>query len=190
MEGYRYQELAYLVVPIGLGLEFFMAARREKSTEGTRPLGAYILDLCGFIFMAIVPALFLFTIVCIETRAFPLREDTLARFDRYGVMFLFLGAWWQVYIWAALRARRFSPEEYLKRLWVPFIAAGVFISLLILWVSPWGLKWVSMVWFVVLAGAMVVFKAGPRTIEKTMWVLAGITFVVENLFFVWLETLV
>ncbi len=190
METYRYQELVYLVVPISLGMEFFMAGRRERAMDGSRPLGAYILDLCGFLFTALVPAMFVFTIVCIETNAFPLRMDTLARFDRYGVMFLFLGAWWQVYIWAALRARRFPPEQYLKKLWLPFLGAGIYISLLILWVSPWGLKWASMVWFFALTALMVLFKAGPRAVEKTMWVLAGLTFVIENIFFVWLETLV
>lgn len=190
MEGYRYQELVYLVVPISLGLEFFMAARKEKASDGARPLGAYILDLCGLIFTAVIPAMFIFTIVCIETKAFPLRLDTLARFDRYGVMFMFLGAWWQVYIWAALRARRFPPEQYLKKLWLPFLVAGIYISLLILWVSPWGLKWVSIIWFFALTGLLVLFKAGPRTVEKTMWVLAGLTFLIENIFFLWLETLV
>lgn len=59
---------------------------------------------------------------------------------------------------------------------------------LILWVSPWGLRWVSTVWFILLFGISNFFKT--KIIERTMWILAGITFLVENILFIWFETIV
>ncbi len=190
MEAYRYQEIAYLIVPVTLGLEFFMTAKNEKKDKNETPLGSYVLDLWGFVFFALIPAMFVFTIWAIESKAFPLRESTLARLDRYGVMFMFMGAWWQIYIIGALRARRLLSLESRVSLWGPFIGLGTFISLLVLWVSPWNLKWVSVGWFLVISAALHFFKAGPKTIERVLWILAGITFIVENIIFVWLETIV
>ncbi len=190
MEAYRYQEFAYLVVPIMTGYEFFVAAKKERASRGDSPLGAYILDICGFIFMALIPALFIFTIACLEAGLFAFREETLARLDRYGVMFFFMGAWWQVYIIGALRARRSQGENLLKQVWIPFISLGIYISLLILWVSPWGLKWVSLGWFILFTLFMAIIKPSKRTVERVLWILAGITFFLENILFLWLETVV
>lgn len=111
MEAYRYQELAYLVVPVMLGMEFFMCARDERKNKSEAPLGSYLLELSGFIFMALIAAVFLFTIWAVETKRFPLQEVTLARLDRYGVLFFFMGAWWQVYLFGALRARRMERSK-------------------------------------------------------------------------------
>ncbi len=190
MQAYRYQELAYLIVPVMLGVEFFITAKDEKKGREETPIGSYILDFFGFIFMTIIPALFIFTIWAIEKGSFPFGEETLARLDRYGVMFMFMGAWWQVYLIAALRARRLRYDNKPIKLWGPFILLGVFISFLVLWVSPWGLKWVSVGWFFVLTAIMLVFKVKPKTLERVFWALAIFTFILENILFVWLESIV
>ena len=190
MEAYRYQEIIYLVVPIFLGMEFFVSARNEKREKKEVPLGSYILDFCGFIFTALVPAIFLFTIWALESRAFPLREETLGRLDRYVVMFLFMGAWWQVYMIGALRARRLTEGSSPLYLWGPFIGLGVFISFLVLWVSPWNMKWISVGWFILISAILYFLKTKPKTMERTFWILSGLTFFLENIFFLWLETVV
>jgi hypothetical protein len=190
MEPYRYQELIFLVVPVMLGMEFFMTSRNEKRGKKEIPLGSYVLDFCGFIFTALVPSIFIFTIWAIETGAFPFRETTLARLDRYGVMFFFMGAWWQVYMIGALRARRLSNMHSDMYLWGPFLGLGIFISLLVLWVSPWNLKWISIGWFIFIAGILHILKANPGIKEKVLWFLAGITFFVENILFMWLEAII
>ncbi len=191
MEAYRYQQLVYLAVPVILGIEFFRCANEEKRGREETPLGYYLLDVFGFVFTALLPAVFIFTIWAIETKAFPQQIVPLARLDRYAVMFLFMGAWWQVYLFAALRARRLGRTEGSRvRLWGPFLFLGVFISLLVLWVSPWNMKWISVVWFLFLFGILAGLKLRLMYVERTMWVLAALTFAVENVLFLWLESVV
>lgn len=190
MEAYRYQQLVYLIVPVFLGVEFFVTAKAERDEGGRASLGYYLLDMFGILFTAIVPALFIFTIWAISTKAF-LWEHTLARLDRYGVMFLFLGAWWQIYIISALRARRLG-EKGGSRISVlgPFLALGMFVSLDVLWVSPFGLKWISIAWFAAIAASMAALKARPKTMERIFWALAGVTFLAMNVVFMWLEAVI
>ena len=191
MEVYRYQQFAYLVVPVLLGIEFFICARDEKKGKEEIPLGFYVLDFFGFLFMAVIPALFIFTIWAVETKSFPQQIMPLARLDRYGVLFFFMGAWWQVYLFGALRARRMVNErKNMFYYWVPFLALGIFISLLVLWVSPWNLKWISVAWFFLIFGSLNVLKARFKIIERTMWVLTGFTFIIENALFIWLESVI
>jgi hypothetical protein len=191
MHAYRYQEIAYLIVPIMLGLEFFMCAKEEKKEKNESSLGFYVLDLLGFMFTALLPAIFIFTIWAVETKAFPLQSSALARLDRYAVMFFFMGAWWQVYLFSALRARRMATGGMKKSyLWLPFLLFGVFISVLVLWVSPWNLKWISVAWFFLIFGILSLTGARLKTIEKTMWGLAVATFLFENVIFMWLESVV
>jgi hypothetical protein len=191
MEAYRYQQFAYLVVPVLLGIEFFICARDEKKGKEEIPLGFYLLDFFGFLFMAVIPALFIFTIWAVETKSFPQQIMPLARLDRYGVLFFFMGAWWQVYLFGALRARRMVNDgKNMFYYWVPFLVLGIFISLLVLWVSPWNLKWISVAWFVLIFGILSVFKARMKAIERMMWVLTGLTFVIENALFIWLESVI
>jgi len=190
MEAYRYQELAYLIVPAFLGVEFFISAKNERKEKHEAPLGSYLLDFCGFLFTAFVPAVFFFTIWAIETKAFPLRETTLARLDRYGVMFLFMGAWWQVYMIGALRAGRLADKSSPLYLWGPFTGLGIFVSLLVLWVSPWNLKWISAGWFIFISAVLHLLKVKPKNIARLLWVLTGVTIFLEHILFLWLETLV
>jgi len=42
MNAYRYQELAYLIIPVLLGLEFFISAKDEKKEKEETPLGSYM----------------------------------------------------------------------------------------------------------------------------------------------------
>jgi hypothetical protein len=189
MEAYRYQQLAYLVVPVMLGVEFFLCAKEEKKGKEDNSLGFYLLDLLGFIFFAVFPAVFIFTIWASETKAFPLQDLPLARLDRYAVLFFFMGAWWQVYLFGALRARRMQKRETGRfYLWAPFVILGVYISFLALWVSPWGLKWVSAAWFLLVFVVLNFFST--RAIERSMWILAVFTFFVENIMFIWFDSLV
>ncbi len=191
MASYRYQELAYLIIPVLVGLEFFMCAKDEKKGREETPLGSYVLDFLGFLFMALIPAIFIFTIWTVETKAFPLQDITLARLDRYGVLFLFLGAWWQVHMIGALRARRLANAARIKsHLWIPYLGLGIYISLLILWVSPFHLKWASIAWFFLVFGILGLWKVKPKNVERTLWVLTVFFFFLENIAFVFMETVV
>jgi hypothetical protein len=189
MEAYRYQQIAYLVVPVMLGIEFFQCAKDEKGGREETSLGVYALDFFGFVFAALFPAIFAFTIWAVETKAFPAQSLPLARLDRYAVLFFFMGAWWQVYLFGALRARRMQKREAGRfYLWVPFLVLGAFISFLVLWVSPWNLKWISAGWFLFVFAILSFFRM--KVVERAMWILAAVTFFVENILFIWFESLV
>ena len=191
MNAYRYQEIAYLIIPVLLGLEFFICAKDEKKDGQDTPLGCYVLDFFGFLFMALIPAIFIFTIWAVETKAFPLQDMTLARLDRYAVLFFFMGAWWQVHMIGALRARRLKEEDGGKwGVWTVYLALGIFISLLILWVSPFHLKWASAAWFLAVFGALRVSGARAKTIQRTFWILTVFFFLLENVMFIFMETVV
>ncbi|HYA26383.1 MAG TPA: hypothetical protein VEE82_00130 [Thermodesulfovibrionales bacterium] len=191
MSPIRYPELAYLIVPVLLGLEFFMSARAEKKEREETPLGSYVLDFLGFLFMALIPAIFIFTIWALETKAFPLQDMALARLDRYAVIFFFLGSWWQVHMITALRSRRLKEGDT-KRwfVWGPYLILGIFISLLVLWVSPFHLKWVSIAWFLMVFCMFRIFKPKTKTVERIFWVLTVFFFILENIMFVFMETVV
>lgn len=191
MSAIRYPELAYLIVPVLLGLEFFMSAKAEKGDREETPLGSYVLDFFGFLFMALIPAIFIFTIWAVETKAFPLQDLALARLDRYAVIFFFLGSWWQVHMITALRARRVKEDDRAKwYVWAPYLILGVFISFLVLWVSPFHLKWVSAFWFLMVFGILRISKARPKTIQRVCWILTVFFFLIENVMFIFMETVV
>lgn len=191
MSPIRYPELVYLIVPVLLGLEFFMSAKAEKKEREDTPLGSYVLDFLGFLFMALIPAIFIVTIWALETKAFPLQDVTLARLDRYAVIFFFLGSWWQVHMIAALRSRRLKEGDT-KRwyVWGPYLILGILISLLVLWVSPFHLKWVSISWFLIIFGIFRVLKLKKRTMERLFWLLTIFFFIIENIMFIFMETVV
>ncbi len=91
----------------------------------------------------------------------------------------------------ALRARRLSELNVSDwYVWVPYLGLGTFISLLILWVSPWNLKWVSVFWFLISFAVMKFAGLSSKVIEKAFWVLAVVTFFFMNLLFLWLESLI
>lgn len=186
MESYRYQELAYLVVPVSLGIEFFFSAREERKDKKTAPIGSYLLDFFGYIFSAFIPAIFFFTIWAIEYKVFPSQAIVLAKLDRYGVMFFFFGAWWQVLLITTLRVRRFGIKGASKwKIWIPYLILGTFISFDVLWVSPWNLRWVSTFLFFMLFAILI--KIPVKTVEKIFWVLIGFIFLMENILFIYLE---
>lgn len=191
MESYRYQQLAYLIIPVLLGLEFFICAKDEKNNREETPLGSYVLDFLGFLFTALIPAIFIFTIWAVESKAFPSQGMMLARLDRYAVLFLFMGSWWQVHIIAALIARRMKKREGSKwYLWIPYLILGFFISFLILWVSPFNMKWASIIWFLLVFGILNISRARPKTIERILWIISAGFFIIENILFIFLETVV
>lgn len=189
MESYRYQQLAYLIIPILVGMEFFLTAKTEKQGSEEAPFGSYVLDFFGFVFIALIPAVFIFTIWAVETKRFMVSVETLARFDRYAVMFLFMGSWWQVYILSALRARRLRKSQVSDwYVWVPYIVLGIYGSALVLWAAPWGLMWFSLLWVLMTFGVLKFFKVSAKNIERIFWVMALIMFLMENILFIFLES--
>ncbi len=192
MEGYRYQQLAYLIIPLIAGIEFFRNARFMRQQAGKESAQAVTLDACGYGFIAFIPAIFLFTIFSLEYKRFPLLVQVLHRFDRYGVMFLFLGSWWQVFLITALRARRTAESggSMVRSVWVPYLVLGCFISALILWVAPFNLMWVSVFWFIASFGLLAALQVSPGKVCRVFMVLAVMTFVGENLLFIILDAIV
>jgi hypothetical protein len=192
MESYRYQQLAYLIVPLTTGVELFLTARADRRTSGKESTRAVIMDALGYLFLGIIPALFLFTIYNLENHRLPLIAHVLHRLDRYGVMFFFLGSWWQVFLITSLRARRAAcgNGKLLVNVWLPYLAFGAFISALILWVAPWNLMWVSFFWF---AGTFILFAAvgvSSARLSKIFLVLTILGLICENIFFIVIDAIV
>ena len=106
-----------------------MRIEYEDIDREDTPLGSYVLDFLGFVFAALIPAIFIFTIWTVEAKTFPLQDITLARLDRYAVLFLFMGAWWQVHMIGALRARKIKKGDAAEwYLWGPYLLLGIYIS--------------------------------------------------------------
>jgi len=192
MEGYRFQQFSYLVVPLTAGVEFFLTAKAERRKEGKEIARAVAMDAFGYVFVALIPAMFLFTIFSLEYKRYPLMEQVLHRIDRYGVMFFFLGAWWQVFVITALRARRAAHkgENYFLQVWCPYLAFGAYISALILWVAPWNLMWVSFFWFVATSGLCGLIGVSASKVSKIFMVLAILVLIMENILFMMLDAIV
>lgn len=192
MEGYRLQQFSYLVVPLTAGVEFFLTAKAERKKEGKEIAKAVAMDALGYVFIALVPAMFLFTIFSLEYKRFPLMEPVLHRIDRYGVMFFFLGAWWQVFVITALRARRaaVTAGSCFKQVWCPYLLFGAYISALILWVAPWNLMWVSFFWFVATSGLCGLVGVSAPKVSKLFMVLAILVLFAENILFIMLDAIV
>lgn len=192
MEGYRLQQFSYLIVPLTAGVEFFLTAKAERRKEGKEIAKAVAMDAFGYVFVALIPAMFLFTIFSLEYKRFPLMEQVLHRIDRYGVMFFFLGAWWQVFIITALRARRAADKagSCFKQVWCPYLLFGAYISALILWVAPWNLMWVSFFWFVATSGLCGLIGVSASKVSKLFMVLAILVLFAENILFIMLDAIV
>lgn len=192
MEGYRYQQFLYLIIPLIAGIEFFRTAKLRRQVLGKETASAITMDACGYGFVAFLPAIFVFTILSVEFHRFPLLEHILHRFDRYGVMFFFLGSWWQIFLITALRARRAAMvgKSMLVSVWVPYMVLGIFISALILWAAPFQLMWVSVFWFAASFGFLWAIKVPPEKVCRVFMALAAVVFVGENIFFVILDAIV
>jgi len=192
MEGYRFQQFAYLIIPLIVGVEFFLTAKALRRKEGKESARTLAMEAFGYVFVALIPALFLFTIFSIEYKKFPLMLQLLHRLDRYGVMFFFLGAWWQVFVITALRALRTADRggSCFLPVWCPYLLLGAFISALILWVAPWNLMWVSFMWFVASCGLCGLIGVSPSKLSKIFLVLAIMVFMGENILFIFLDAIV
>jgi len=193
MEGYRYQQFAYLIVPLTTGIEFFLTAKSERRKKTDKECAlAVIMDALGYLFVGIIPALFLFTILSIENKHLTLLVQVIHRLDRYGVMFFFLGSWWQVFLITSLRARRAANCEVklFLNVWLPYLVFGAFISALILWVAPWNLMWVSVFWFISTFGFFSLIGTSPAKLSKIYLVLAVLILVGENILFIVLDAIV
>jgi hypothetical protein len=192
MEGYRYQQFAYLIIPLIAGIEFFRCARSIRKKTGKESARAVTMDACGYAFIGFIPAVFLFTIFSLEFHKYPLLDQVLHRFDRYGVMFFFLGSWWQVFLITALRARRTADTggSLLLSVWVPYLVLGVFISALILWMAPFNLMWVSVFWFAASFGLLATIRVSADKVCKVFMVLAIVVLVGENILFIILDAIV
>jgi hypothetical protein len=192
MEGYRYQQLAYLVIPFAAGVEFFLTAKCERKKSMKECAMAVVMDALGYVFLGLIPALFLFTIISIEKHHLSQLIQVLHRLDRYGVMFFFLGSWWQVFLITSLRARRASDREgkLFLPVWLPYLFYGVFISALILWVAPWNLMWVSVFWFVGTFGILAAVGVSPAKLSRIFLILAVVVLACENILFIVLDAIV
>jgi hypothetical protein len=192
MEGYRYQQFAYLLVPLTAGVEFFVTARSERKKSGKESARAVLMDVFGYVFVALIPALFFFTIASLESHRFPLLDQLLHRLDRYGVMFFFLGAWWQVFLITALRATRAADRgaKTFTAVWLPYLCFGLFISALILWSAPFNLMWFSVFWFVATFGLLAALGVTPAKLAKIFLVLAVLIVISENILFIILDAIV
>jgi len=192
MEGYRLQQFAYLVIPVTAGVEFFLTAKTERKKEGKESAKAVAMDAFGYVFIALIPALFLFTIFSLEYKQFPQLVQVLHRLDRYGVMFFFLGAWWQIFVITALRARRVANQggKCFLQVWCPYLLFGAFISALVLWVAPWNLMWVSFFWFVASCGVCGLVNVAPSKLAKIFMILAVLVLIGENILFIILDAIV
>ncbi len=193
MEAYRYQQFGYLIIPVITGIEFFRCARSDRKKTGNESVWSVVMDLCGYIFLGLIPALFLFTILSLEYRSFPLIMELLHRLDRYGVMFFFLGSWWQVFLITALRARRMADagvKATLLPVWAPYLVLGMYISGLILWVAPFNLMWVSVFWFLATFALFAGLGLSAGRIFKIFLVFALVVLAGENIFFIILDAIV
>ena len=192
MESYRYLQFLYLIIPLIVGIEFFLTAQQERKTLSKESTVAVIMDLGGYLFAALIPALFLFTIFSLAQHRLQLPEQLLHRLDRYGVMFFFLGSWWQIFLITGLRARRAASagKPIFSCVWCPYLVLGLFVSALILWTAPFGLMWFSVFWFAASYGIMNLFDVSPLKVSKVFLVLAGLTFLGENFFFVILDAII
>lgn len=192
MEDYRYQQFAYLIVPLTAGIEFFLTARSERKKSGKESVKAVVMDALGYFFLGLIPALFLFTIYNLENHRLPLLAQVLHRLDRYGVMFFFLGSWWQVFLITSLRAMRAADRgnKIFFLVWLPYLVFGAFISALILWVAPWNLMWLSISWFVSTFCLLAALGVSPAKVSKIFLVLTILVLVGENILFIVLDAIV
>jgi hypothetical protein len=192
MEGYRYQQFAYLIVPLTAGVEFFLTARSERKRTAKETAGSVAMEALGYVFTVVIPALFLFTIYNLESHRMPGMAHVLHRLDRYGVMFFFLGSWWQVFLITALKARRAAGGngKVFFSVWLPYLGFGAFISSLILWVAPWNLMWVSVFWFVGTFSLFAALGVSPAKLSKIFLVLAILVLIGENILFIVLDAIV
>jgi len=192
MEDYRYLQLAYLIIPFCVGVEFFLSARTERKRSEKGPARALALDAFGCVFAVLIPALIIFTITSLENHLYPFLAPILHRLDRYCVMFFYLGAWWQIFLFTALRAKR--AENLGKSLayfvWMPYLILGSFISALELWGAPFGLMWLSVAWFVFTCALLAGFKVSSGKVAKTFWVFSLIIVFCENLMFIVLDAII
>jgi len=192
MESYRYLQFLYLIIPLTVGIEFFLTAHQERETLSKESVVAIVMDAGGYLFTALIPALFLFTIFSLSQHRLPLPEQLLHRMDRYGVMFFFLGSWWQIFLITGLRARRAAAagKPIFSCVWCPYLALGLFVSALVLWTAPFGLMWFSVFWFAASYGLLNLFDVSALKVSKVFLVLAGLTFLGENFFFVVLDAII
>ena len=192
MEEYRYQQFLYLIIPFITGFECFVSANQERKVMGKESAKAIIMDVGGYVFAGLIPALVLFTILCLAQHRLPLLEQVLHRVDRYGVMFFFLGSWWQIFLITGLRARRAATSEkpLFGCVWCPYLALGAFISALVLWSAPFGLMWFSVFWFVASYGVLNLFDVSAAKVSKVFLIIAGLTFFCENIFFAVFDAIV
>ena len=192
MESYRYQQFLYLIIPLFVGIELFLTAQHERRTLSKESAAAIIMDAGGYFFTTLIPMLFLFTILSLSQHRLQLSGEVLHRVDRYGVMFFFLGAWWQIFLITGLRARRaaVAGKPIFSCVWCPYLALGLFVSALILWSAPFGLMWLSVFWFAASYGVLNIFDLSTPKVSRVFFIMAGLMFIGENFFFMIMDAIV
>ena len=108
---------------------------------------------------------------------------------RYGLMFLFMGMWWQLFGIMAVKAYRDWTSEAIvnKGKYLLFYAvASVFVSLTAFIGGEWFLKWMSLVFLAV---------AAPIVFLPIKWVCVGflvaavVAFLVQTLVLIYVSSM-
>jgi len=170
--------MVYIAVPFYLGLQFRLAAKTEKQTY---KINICTMDALGILFTVVIP---LFVIISsIGVYKFGTEYPHLMSIVfRYGLMFLFMGMWWQLFGIMAVKAYRdwTSGAEVNKVKYLLFYAAAsVFVSLTAFIGGEWFLKWMSLVFLAV---------AAPILVLPIKWVCVG--FLVAGVVALLVQTLV
>ena len=177
--------MVYLAVPFYLGLQFKMAAKAEKQTF---KVNVYTMDLLGVLFSYIIPAFVIIASLGVYKYGtqYP---HVMSIVLRYGLMFLFMGMWWQLFGIMAMKAYRDWTGEAVvnKGKYILFYAvASVFVSLTAFIGGEWFLKWMSLTFLAV---------AAPITFLPIKWVCVGflvaavVAFLVQALILIYVSSM-
>jgi hypothetical protein len=177
--------LVSLAVPFYLGLQFRMAAKVEKKTY---KINICTMDMLGLLFSVVIPVFVIISSVGIYKYGTQYPELMNIVF-RYGLMFLFMGMWWQLFGIMAVKAYRdwTNEVEVKKGRYLLFYAiASVFVSLTAFIGGEWFLKWMSLIFLAI---------AAPIILLPIKWVCVGfliaamVAFLVQTLGFIYVSSL-
>ena len=177
--------LVYLAVPFYLGLQFRMAAKVEKRTY---KINVCTMDLLGLLFSVVIPAFVVIASLGVYKYGTQYPQVMSVVF-RYGLMFLFMGMWWQLFGIMAVKAYRDWTSEAVvnKGKYLLFYAvASVFVSLTAFIGGEWFLKWMSLIFLAV---------AAPITFLPIKWVCVGflvaavVAFLVQTLVLIYVSSM-
>lgn len=177
--------IIYLAVPFYLGIQFSILAKEERRAHKDYKLGSYALDAVGLLFSVGVPALFLVSSLAIF-KMDASRSELMAGVFRYGLMFFFLGAWWQFFGIMALKAY-INKDRHVNRIryLLFYLGGSVFISLNLFLGGEWFLKWMSLAIFAV-AAPLVILPCSKMC--KAYLIASVAAFILQTAGFIWFSS--